>query len=68
MKPQVEGKIVLVGKPTFIDQSRDPAPKHLTDEDIKCRMDPTKRPADCGPHGDGARGHRNVSDAAGRTR
>lgn len=48
MKGKVAGKIVLVGKPTFIDQSKDPAPKHLMDEAIKCRMDPTKKPGECG--------------------
>src|SRR4029450_5080282 len=38
---------VLVGKPTFIDQSRDPAPKRTSDEDNAKRYDPdpTKRPA-----------------------
>jgi hypothetical protein len=41
IKPQVAGKIVLVGKPTFIDQSRDPAPKHMSDEDAKRRFDPS---------------------------
>ena len=40
VKSQVSGKIVLVGKPTFIDQSRDPAPKHLNDEENKKRYDP----------------------------
>src|SRR5436190_21292837 len=49
VKAKVAGKIVLVGKPTFIDQSKDPAPKHLTDEAIKCRMNPTKKPGECGP-------------------
>jgi carboxypeptidase Q len=49
MKDKVAGHMVLVGKPTFIDQSKDPAPKHLTDEAIKCRMDPTKKPGECGP-------------------
>jgi len=47
MSPAVRGKIVMVGTPTFIDQSRDPAPKHLADDVIKCRVDPTKTPADC---------------------
>src|SRR4029079_14250053 len=47
MAPQVKRKIVIVGKPTFIDQSTDPAPKHISDELIKCRVDPTKTPADC---------------------
>src|SRR6185369_1714031 len=47
MAPQVTKKIVIVGKPTFIDQSTDPAPKHIPDAVIKCRVDPTKTPADC---------------------
>ena len=47
IKSQVAGKMVLVGKPTFIDQSTEPAPKHIPDDVIKCRMDPTKTPADC---------------------
>ena len=48
VKSAVNGKIVLVGKPTFIDQSKDPAPKHISDEVMKCRMDPAKKPEDCG--------------------
>ncbi len=47
MKPLVANKIVLYGKPTFIDQSTEPRPKHTADEVIKCQMDPTKKPADC---------------------
>lgn len=47
MKDKVAGKIVIVGKPNFIDQSTQPAPKRLPDELIKCRMDPSKTPADC---------------------
>ena len=61
VKSEVTGKIVLVGKPTFIDQSTDPAPKHIADEAIKCRMDPTKTPADCpqtGGRGGGPGGNR----------
>lgn len=61
MKSVVAGKIVLVGKPTFIDQSTDPAPKHIADEAIKCRMDPTKAPGDCpsaGGRGNGPGGNR----------
>ncbi len=56
MKSKVAGKMVLVGKPTFIDQSLDPAPKHLADDVIKCRMDPTKKPGDC-PGGFGRGGN-----------
>jgi carboxypeptidase Q len=47
VRSTINGKIVLVGKPTVVDQSRDPAPKHLADDVIKCRMDPTKAPGDC---------------------
>ena len=49
VKTAVAGKIVLVGKPTFIDQSKDPSPKHTSDEVMKCRMDPAKKPGECGP-------------------
>lgn len=47
VKSLVRKKIVLVGKPTFIDQSRDPAPKRIPDEDNAKRYDPdpAKRPA-----------------------
>ncbi|HUR98524.1 MAG TPA: M20/M25/M40 family metallo-hydrolase [Pyrinomonadaceae bacterium] len=46
VRSQVQGKIVLVGKPTFIDQSREPSPKRLTDEEAAKRFnpDPAKRP------------------------
>lgn len=47
MKSAVNGKIVLYGKPTFIDQSLEPTPKHTPDEVIKCQKDPTKKPGDC---------------------
>ncbi|MCC7307495.1 MAG: M20/M25/M40 family metallo-hydrolase [Acidobacteria bacterium] len=40
VKASINGKIVLVGKHTFIDQSRDPAPKHIPLEDLKKRFDP----------------------------
>ena len=54
IKSSVNGKIVLVGKPTFIDQSRDPAPKHIPDEDIKRRYDPANStPQGGGPGGPG---------------
>ncbi len=49
MKDKVSGKIVIVGKPTFIDQSLDAMPKHIPMEQLKCRMDPTKKPGECGP-------------------
>lgn len=51
VRGDISGKIVLVGKPGFIDQSREPAPKRISDDVIKCRMDPTKTPAECGPGG-----------------
>lgn len=47
IKSAVNGKMVLVGKPTFIDQSTPQAPKRLNDEFVKCRADVTKTPADC---------------------
>lgn len=51
VKAAVNGKIVLVGKPTFIDQSKEPTPKRISDEVMKCRMDPAKKAEDCGPGG-----------------
>jgi carboxypeptidase Q len=61
VKSLVAGKMVLVGKPTFIDQSRDPAPKHLLDEDLKKRFDPTN-PTPAFP---GGRGGPNVPQRPG---
>jgi hypothetical protein len=52
IKSQVAGKIVLVGKPTFIDQSTDPRPKHLNDDDLKKRFDPANQ-TPAGPGGPG---------------
>ena len=49
IKSQVAGKIVLVGKPTFIDQSREPQPKHLADDDLKKRLDPSNQNMVGGP-------------------
>jgi hypothetical protein len=40
VKSRVRNKIVLVGKPTYIDQSREPNPKRLSDEDNAKRYDP----------------------------
>ena len=40
VRSQVKGKIVLVGKPTFIDQSNAPAPKRIPDEENTKRYDP----------------------------
>ncbi len=53
VKASVNGKIVLVGKPSFIDQSRDPQPKHISDEDIKKRFDPANPTPQGGPGGPG---------------
>src|SRR5829696_8275887 len=46
VRSSVTKKIVLVGKPSFIDQSRDPAPKRITDEENARRLDPdaSRRP------------------------
>ncbi|MEQ1605834.1 MAG: M20/M25/M40 family metallo-hydrolase [Pyrinomonadaceae bacterium] len=46
-KAEVNGKIVLMGQPTFIDQSTPQAAKRVPDNVMNCRMDPTKTPADC---------------------
>jgi hypothetical protein len=53
MQSAVKGKIVIYGKQTFTDQSTAQTPKRVADDLIKCRMDPTKTPADCGPGGPG---------------
>jgi hypothetical protein len=50
IRSSVNGKIVLVGKPTFIDQTTAQTPKRLADELVQCRADPTKTPADCNPN------------------
>src|SRR5688572_2684300 len=47
VKAAVNGKIVLVGRHTFIDQSTAQAPKRLNDEVVKCRADVTKTPQEC---------------------
>ncbi len=56
VKSQVAGKIVLVGKPSFIDQSREPSPKRIADEDNAKRYDPdpSKRPSGGQGRGQGA--------------
>ena len=56
MRSSVNKKIVIYGQPTFIDQSTAQTPKRIPDDVIKCRMDPTKTPADCGPGGFGGGG------------
>ncbi len=60
IKASVTGKIVLVGKPSFIDQSRDPAPKRIKDEDAKKRFDPTTPAPSGGPGGPGGPGGRGA--------
>ena len=54
VKALVKGKIVLVGKPTFLDQSNTPAPKRIPDEENKKRYEPdgANRPGG-GPGGRG---------------
>src|SRR5215213_10911936 len=51
VKSDANGKIVLVGKHAVIDQTTAQTPKRIADEIIKCRVDPTKTPADCSPGG-----------------
>jgi hypothetical protein len=51
IKSQIKGSMVLVGRHAVIDQSTPQSPKRLADEFVKCRVDPTKRPEDCGPAG-----------------
>ena len=51
VRSQVQGKIVLVGKSTVIDQSREPSPKRIADEDNAKRYDPDpakRTPGGCG--------------------
>jgi hypothetical protein len=57
VKSQVKGKIVLVGKPTFLDQGNTPASKRVPDEENAKRYDPdpTKRVSGFGGPG-GPRG------------
>lgn len=47
IRSAVRQKMVLVGKPTFVDQTTVQAAKRILDDSIKCRVDPTKNPADC---------------------
>ena len=47
IKTAVNGKIVLVGRHTFIDQSTAQAPKRLNDDVVRCRADVTKTPQEC---------------------
>lgn len=59
IRANIAGKIVLVGKPTFIDQSRDPAPKRIPAEDAKKRFDPATPTPQFGPGGPGGQGGGN---------
>lgn len=47
VRSAVNGKIVLVGRHTFIDQTTAQAPKRLNDEVVRCRADVTKTPQEC---------------------
>lgn len=60
VRSSIAGKIVLVGKPTFIDQSKDPAPKHIPADDLKKRFDPATPTPQFGPGGPGG-GNRTPS-------
>lgn len=53
VREKIKGKIVLVGKPTFIDQSRDAAPKRIPADDIRRRFDPANPTPQFGPGGPG---------------
>lgn len=46
IQPTIKEKIVLVGTPTFIDQSTPQAAKRVNEEQLRCRLDPAKTPAD----------------------
>ncbi|MEP6848197.1 MAG: M20/M25/M40 family metallo-hydrolase [Acidobacteriota bacterium] len=56
VKSQVKGKIVLVGKPTFIDQSNTPSPKRIPDEENTKRYDPDPANRPAGGFGNGRGG------------
>lgn len=60
MKSAVAGKIVLVGKPTFIPQDNTPGPKRLNDEDNKKRYDPDAAGRGAGGPGGGGPGGRGA--------
>jgi carboxypeptidase Q len=49
MKAVVTGKVVFVGKPAAIPVTIDPPSKRIDDEVMKCYMNPSKKPQDCGP-------------------
>ena len=56
VKPEVNGKIVLVGKHLFIDQTTAVPAKRAPDEDMKRRYDPANPPPQGGPGGPGGPG------------
>ncbi len=47
IKSAINGKIVLVGKHTFVDQTTPQAPKRINDDVVRCRADVTKTPQEC---------------------
>lgn len=53
VKSSINGKIVLVGKHTFIDQTLAVPAKRIPDEDIKKRFDPNNPAPQGGPGGQG---------------
>ena len=44
IKSQVQGKMVLIGKPAVVPVNINPQPKRLNDEDLKKRFDPSATP------------------------
>jgi carboxypeptidase Q len=44
VKSQIEGKMILIGKPTVIPVNINPPAKRLNDEDLKKRFDPSATP------------------------
>ena len=53
VKSGVNGKIVLVGKHAFLDQTTTPPAKRIPDDDIKKRFDPANAAPQRGPGGPG---------------
>ena len=51
IKSAVSGKIVLVGKPAFLDQTLTPPAKRASEEVLKRQFDPTATPTPGGPGG-----------------
>ncbi len=56
IKTSVTGKIVIVGKPAFLDQTLTPPAKRIPDEDAKRRFDPNTPATPGGPGGPGGQG------------